>query len=362
MKAIVHRMLGRNAEVPILLLAAALLIVPLSGQAARFDNLYTVVVTADLTAEDPLEVGTQAAMAELLVRLTGRRGVQSDPAVFPMLESASRFVEQWGYQTADEMVLTFDAPAVESELRRLNLPLWGSERPLTLLWVVFDSGNGRRQLLGPAPAEDAEDAEDAGAMDGLAFLRESIEDTAAERGLPTLLPLLDEEDQAALAAADVWAGFNDRIEAASRRYGADAILIGRIRSAGGANAARWSLLTGDDFRERRGTVRDGIDWLADTYAQQFAVSGGTQRRKILVSEVTNFDDYGRVIAFMEKQSLFDSVSVDEVMDDALLLSVRMRGDARVLQRAMRLGNVLRPMPPPRTPQASIADAYFRVAR
>jgi len=356
MKGILHRMFGRNTEVSVLLLAAASLIVPLSGQAARFDNLHTVVVKADLTAEDPLEVGTQAAMAELLVRLTGRRGVQNDPVVFPVLESASRFVEQWGYQTADEMVLTFDALAVESELRRLNLPLWGAERPLTLMWVVYDTGNGRRQLLGPAPTEEA------GITDRLAFLRESIEDTAAERGLPTLLPVLDEEDQAALSAADVWAGSNDRIEAASRRYGADAILIGRIRSAGGANAARWSLLTGDNFRERRGTVRDGIDWLADTYAQQFVVSGSIQRRKILVSEVNSFDDYGRVLAFMEKQSLIESVSVDEVIDDAILLSVRVRGDARVLQRAMRLGNVLRPVPPPLTPQASIADAYFRVAR
>ncbi len=357
MKDIVHRMLGRNIAAPILSLAVALLAAPPSSDAARFENLYTVVVPADREAEDPLEAGTQVAMAELLVRLTGRRGVQSDPAILPLLESASRFVEQWGYQTADEMVVTFDAPGVESELRRLNLPMWGAERPATLLWVVYDSGNGRRRLLGRAPLAD-----DPVQQDPLAFLRESIEDTAAERGLPTLLPLLDAEDQAALSAADVWAGFNDRIEAASRRYGVDAILIGRIRSAGGANAARWSLLTGDDFRERRGTIRDGIDWLADNYAQQFAVSGGIQNRKILISEVNSFDDYGRVLAFMEKQSLIESVNVDEVVDDSLLLSVRMRGDARVLQRALRLGNVLRPVPPPLNPVASVADAYFRVAR
>ena len=353
MQDIVHRMLRRNPRA-LLLCAAAVFAAPLSGDAARFENLYTVVVPADPGDEGALEMGTQAGMAELLVRLTGRRGVQTDPAVFPLLESASRFVEQWGYQSATEMVVTFDARAVESELRRLNVPQWGAERPLTLLWVVYDSG-GRRQLLG-APSD-----EDEGEGDRLAFLRESIEDTAAERGLPMLLPRLDVEDSASLTAADVWGGFNDRIEAASARYGADAILIGRIRSAGGANAARWTLLTGDDVRDRRGTVRDGIDWLADIYAQQFSVSGGVQRRLILVSDVDSFDDYGRVLAFMEKQSLIESVAVDEVGDDTVLLSVRMRGELRVLQRALRLGNVLRPIPPPLTPQARVADAYFRVA-
>lgn len=357
MKDIVHRNIDRYWRgLLVLLFPLVVLAGATSSHAARFEDLYTVVVPADNEADNPLEVATERALGELFVRLTGQRGAGANPAVFPILEAADRYIEQWGYQTAEDIVVTFDGAAVEAELRRLNLPIWGTERPLTLLWVAYDPGNGRRQLLGVEP-EESEDQ-----RDRLAWLREIIEATAAERGIPMLLPLLDDEDSAALGVADVWGGFNDRIEAASRRYGADAVLLGRIRTSGGANAARWSLLTGDDFRERRGTIRDGIDWLADTYARQYAVTGRAERRRVLVSEINSFDDYARVMAFMEQLSLIESLAVEEVVDDTVLLSMKIRGDAQVLQRAMTLGSVLRPVPPPFSPTVvNPADAYFRVA-
>ncbi|MEE8305776.1 MAG: DUF2066 domain-containing protein [Gammaproteobacteria bacterium] len=357
MKDIVHRNFDQyGRSLLVLLLPVVLLVGPVSSHGARFEDLYTVVVPADTEAENPLEVATERALGELFVRITGQRSVGGDPAVYPILEAADRFVEQWGYQTAEDIVVTFDGVAVEAELRRLNLPIWGTERPLTMVWIAYDPGNGRRQLLGAQP-DESEDV-----PDPLAWLREMVEVTAAERGIPTVLPLLDAEDSAALAVADVWGGFTDRIEAASRRYGADAVLLGRVRSSGGANAARWSLLTGEDFRERRGTVRDGIDWLADTYARQYAVTGSASRRRVLVSEVNNFDDYARVVAFMEQLSLIESLAVEEVVDDTVLLSMNIRGDALVLQRALSLGSVLQPVPPPfATPVVRVADAYFRVA-
>ena len=355
MQDIVHRNIGPHGRALLALLAAlGLVVAAASSDAARFEGLYTVVVPADNEAEDPLAVATERALGELFVRMTGQRGVGSDPAVFPILEAADRFVEQWGYQTAEDIVVTFDGEAVEAELRRLNFPIWGTERPQTLLWVAYDSGNGQRRLLGAQP-------DDPDQSDPLAWLREIIEATAAERGIPTQLPLLDAQETAAITPADVWGGFNDRIEAASRRYAADAILVGRIRSSGGAYAARWSLLTGDDFRERRGTIRDGIDWLADIYANQYAVTGSAQRRRVLVTEVNSFDDYARVMAFMEQLSLIESLAVEEVADDTVLLSMNIRGDSVVLRRALTLGNVLRPVPPPFNAAANIADAYFRVA-
>ena len=354
MLGIVHRNpFGQVLRIGFIL---ALLATAAVASAASVEDLYSVIVKADEEAEDPRLAATQAAMAGLLVRLTGERGVASDPLVLPLIESAERFVEQWGYATAEDVVVTFDGEAVEAQMRRLNLPLWGTERPLTLAWVVFDSGRGQRSIVGVAAEE-----EDAEGPDPVAFLRDMIEETAAERGVPLLLPLLDAEDLAALSVADVWGGFNDQIERASQRYGADAILVGRLRASGNAIAARWSLITGDSFAERRGTVRDGIDWLADTYAAQYAVTGGAQLRRILVSDIRSFDDYGRVMAFMEQLSLVESLAVEELAEDTLLLSMRVRGREEVWQRPMTLGNVLRPVPPPLALEAAVADAYFRVA-
>ena len=292
------------------------------------------------------------------------RSAQTDIGFEPLVAQAERFVQQYGYRSPEEILVAFDGPAIESELVRLNEPLWGAERPLTVVWIVVDRGRGRRELMA-APAEESDSAlpEEAKPVESelIVEIRDAVTATATERGVPLVFPLLDDQDLDLVSTADVWGGFNDRIEAASRRYQADAVLIGRIRVTGRAFAARWTLLTGDDLRERRGSVRDGVDWLADTYAAQFAVAGGASRRRVTVVDLVSLDDYGRVMSFLENLSLVESVVVEQLAEDRLVLAIDVRGDQQVLERAMSLGGVLRPVPPPALPGLG-GDLYFRVAR
>src|SRR5258706_15949695 len=86
----------------------------------------------------------------------------------------------------------------------------------------------------------------------LAAVRKELLAVADERGLPVTLPLLDVQDLRAVTFADVWGGFEDRVAAASARYRADALLIGRVRPGLIGNQIEWLLVVGAERRVVRG--------------------------------------------------------------------------------------------------------------
>jgi len=89
-------------------------------------------------------------------------------------------------------------------------------------------------------------------------------------------------------------------------------------------------------------VRDAIDAAADRYAADLATVGGASLTLLTVSNVLTPSDYGRVVSYLERQSVLQSVDVESLDNGQLRLRVAARGDARVLERQLALGGVLRP--------------------
>lgn len=315
--------------------------------AATFANLYRVTVTPDPTAADQRTAAIQAAMTRLLVRVTGNRNVALDPALTPLVTDAVRYLESYGLDRQGRPQVGFLRNQVEQALTSLGKPVWGAERPLTLLWIAVDDGLGGRALLG------ANEANETGFEPGIAptpamlellkMLRTEFTAVADERGLPTTLPLLDLEDMTAATFADVWGGFEDRIAAASQRYRADAVLVGRVRPGLLGPEVQWLLLRGIERQVLvGGAVRDGLDAVADTFAAELSTVGGATTTLIRVLDVATSADYGRVMSYLERQSALQAVDVDSYENGILNLRVAARGDARVLERLLALGGVLRP--------------------
>jgi hypothetical protein len=330
-----------------------------TGGAATVGNLYRVTVTPDPAATDRRAAAAQAGMATVLIRVTGNRNAPLDPELQSLLMDASKYLNSYALLQQGQTQVGFIPSQVDQALTALQKPVWPPERPLTLLWIAVDDGAGGRALLG---ANDTPQlgAETTPAMtELLGQLREQLMAVADERGLPVQLPLLDLEDLNAVTFADVWGGFEDRIAAASQRYRADAILIGRVRPNVGGDEVQWLLVVGGQRQLLDGlAVRDGLDAAADRFAAQFATVGGAGSAAITVLNVHSPTDYGRVISYLEKQSVLTAVDVDSFDNGVLKLRVTARGDAGVLGRILSLGSVLRPVPAESTAGALV----FEVAR
>lgn len=331
------------------------------AQAARVDNLYQVTIPAPEaeSSEDVQDAAFIRAMDVLLIRITGRRDAISDPSLDSVRLNAGRYVQQWGYRNEEEVLVAFDGAAVERQLAALGASVWGAERPLTMVWIAVDLGGGRRQVLAAVPQDPEKISARPTRLDQI---RDRVVDAAMQRGIPIVLPQPDRPDLS-VDFNDLWGGVSSAIEAASRTYRADRILVGRVRSAGGPLIVRWTLISGDEERQRRGTIEDGIDWIADTYAARFAASGGAQRERIAVVNVASFEDYGRLMGFLSTVSVLEAVEVSQMEGSTLYLDISARGDEAVLSRAVTLGAVLQPVPPPPVSLGSPATAaslYFRL--
>jgi hypothetical protein len=314
------------------------------GHAATMPNLYLVSVTPDATVADQRSAAIKAAMGRVLIRVTGDRNAPFDPALQSMISDAGKYLNSYGSDRQGQPQVGFSATQVDQALVALQKPVWGPERPLTMLWIGVDDGNGGRALLGAndTPQLGIEPAP-AGMNERLAALRKDLLAVADERGLPVMLPSLDLQDLGAVTFADVWGGFEDRIAAASARYRADAVLIGRVRPGLIGNEIEWLLVVGAERQALEGLgLRDGLDAAGDRFAGQFATLGGGGAAAITVLNVRSSADYGRIVSYLEQQSALQSVDVDSFDNGVLNLRVTARGDAGVLGRILALGGVLKP--------------------
>jgi hypothetical protein len=328
------------------------------ASAATVENLYRVTVLPDPAATNQRRAATQAAMAQLLIRVTGSRNAPIEPALGPLIASPEDYLTSYGLDRQGRAQVGFQRSQVERVLAQLGMPVLGPERPLTLLWVAIDDGAGGRALLGANETNELGAATTPQLTELIDAVRTEIVATADERGMPIAWPLLDLEELNAVTFTDVWGGFEDRIVAASMRYRADAVLIGRVRPGLVGSEVDWLFVHGIQRQALPAAgVRDGLDVAADRYAAELSTVGGASVTLLTVRDVLTPTDYGRVMSYLERQSVLESVDVESYGDGTLSLRVAARGEAQVLERVLALGGVLRPAPG----SGSLGSLTFEIA-
>lgn len=302
--------------------------------ASRFDRLYEVQVpVADQSAAERNRA-LEAALAEVAVRVSGTREAARSEALPSDPGQVDRLVQQYGYLATPEglqLQARFEPAATEQMLRQMGLPVWGSERPTTLVWLAVQDGAERR-LVGADEAGPAGDA---------------LRRNAQRRAVPVILPLLDLEDQSRVRFGDVWGGFFDSVLTASQRYGADAVLIGRLQRQSGGWNARWTLYDRNQPRHWAANVGDlsaaaalGVDDLADALAARYAGRSGEgaslDRVRVRVEDVRSLDDYAQLSNFLRSREFVSDAQLAAVSGDQAMFELELRGAPDLLRRSLRL--------------------------
>jgi hypothetical protein len=303
-----------------------------TATAARVDGLYAA------TVEEPsgaLQAAFDEALSEVLVKVTGLPEAANPATRRQLFPNTGSVVQQYSAQPDGQVRVDFDAVAVRQVLDRAGLPVWGADRPLIAVWVAVDGGGGQRFILSDASATNFDRL--AGAESGAgAELRELLADVAAERGLPIVFPLLDAEDLGQVSFADLWGDFRAPVQDASRRYGADAVLIGRARGADPATqGVRWTLVTADEDAVWQGDMASGPAEAAAVLSRRLATyadSAGSLR--VLVGGVDTLDTYGQLLRYFRSLNIVDDVSVARVDGNQMEFSLVARGDAARLSREL----------------------------
>jgi hypothetical protein len=307
--------------------------------AVEMTSLYSAEVPLDPNADDPRLTAYRNALAEVLSRVSGS-GIVSDPELFDLLfPNPASYVVQFRPGEDDTLWVRFDGNAVEDVLRRNGQPVWGSERPLTLVWLAVDWGQGEREIIG---ADDPERSDDeARTIDRNRLLRQRVLDVAERRGLPVAFPLLDTEDLARVTFPDIWGGFDELILDASRRYEANSVLIGRVRADSGQRN-RWTYHFAGEERAWTGEPELIVNLVADMLAAEFAIGGDATLRSVelSVAGINTVDAYGSVQRILSGLNVVESFTIASVEGDRILYRIEAHGGAERLARALRLSGLI----------------------
>ena len=256
-----------------------------------------------------------------------------------------------------QLWMAFDPVGIDQALRARHQPVWGRARPLVLVWLAVDDGNGSRHLVSASDGSDESQA---------------LEDEAKLRGLPLRLPLWDLEDQSKVAVADVWGGFQDTLLAASARYSPQAVLIGRLyRDAQGMWHAGWTLRVGEDSTTWNNdgstpaqVLTAGVDATTDSLSLRFAQVGdvgGGSSILLNVADIHDLAGYTRVLYYLKSLNGVTDVQVDEVKPGTVTYRLALHVEQKGIIRTIGFGSTLEaasgPVPQPGSQQA---EFFYRL--
>ncbi len=307
--------------------------------AVEIPALYTAEVPLDNESQTPREDAYRMALYDVLLRVSGPELADNSELVDALFTTPAAFVVQFRPGPDNTLIVTFDGEAVDKLLKDSNQTVWGAERPLTLVWLAVDWGEGEREILGVDDALREDD--DGRSIDRNRLLRERLMALGERRGLPLLLPLLDTEDLEKVTYADIRGGFDEIVLDASLRYDVDSVLIGVI-DVEAIEPNRWRYYFGREVFDWRGEPEQIVPLVADRLAAEFAIQGDAPVRTVSLSigGIQTVDAYGDVQQRLREIEVVERLAIQSVNGDTITYQVDVRGGAERLARALRFAGLL----------------------
>lgn len=350
-------------------LAVLLCVLAVPAQAVRVPELFRVELPVQNQSETEKQKAFSEAMRKVLIKISGRSEIVFEKALQRPIRNPNRYVQQLAYevreveieapqvpasepeassvsdalltrqgpQTTEQLWLLVDfyPDLIESLLRDNGLPVWGSERPATLVWLARD--NGFQSELVSSDLDPV--------------FMDTLLDQARQTGLPVLLPLYDLEDTELVNAEVVSSGDLDPLLLAATRYSPEAMLVGQLLQQPDAPLqAEWTLV----FAERASRWKDQDDDVqallqrvmqrsATVLAQEYAVIsslGETPQVELSVEAISDIDDYQKVVRYLQQLQVVESLQIEQIQADKIRLQLQLQSGTADFQRLVSLGSVL----------------------
>jgi hypothetical protein len=343
------RLFEKNMKYKIVYLLLALF--GLSGyqasQAVVVEELFTVEMpVADQTTSVRLEAFGEAFKL-VVIKVSGSDDALQSPAFSRPMQSSARYVRQFKYiNRKDEnsegfdsgqlfLKIDFNQRLIEDLLRENNFPVWGQERPGSLLVVSYDVNENIRLVSGDSTPD----------------MVELIDKAAANLGVPVIFPLMDLEDIALINIGDIVSRQYENIDVLADRYGPDALVIGQVVGRSGQGwHGDWEVRFDEQVfkwkykgSSKEQVIEQAVKHLARVLALEYALEDHRRVDQALLISVSAMPKFNQMISvqrYLESLSVVDSARVSMVSGDQVTFELKLRNDAEDLQRLIELGEVL----------------------
>ncbi len=339
-------------------LTVFLLFTSVPASAVVVGHLYEVEIAVSNQTRKTRHEIFRKAFQQMLIKVVGSSRVLGNPLVDDARNKVLKYISQFRYRelpagfkqpvatTANStpavysnvLWIKFDVQVVNKLLRNSQLPVWGKQRPETLVWIAVRDGS-QRYILRQRDKSP---------------IKDEIEKAAKARGLPIRWPEYDEVDRSRLSFVDLWGGFWDNILTVSRRYQKGSILVGRYLWASSQWKVNWDLLTNThqqnwqiNSSELAFLSTTGIDKTSDLVSAKYALflreTGGSGNFYIDIHGINSVDSYAQIMSYLQGLAPVKDLNASEVSMQGVRFKINAQGNVDDLKHLIALGTVLKPV-------------------
>lgn len=293
---------------------------------------------------------------QVLIKVTGNVNITEHPNIKPAVDNPEYYLQQYSHKIIENSAATslddgseikvkklvsiqkYNEERIHELLKKSGIPIWGSQRPLTLAWVTIEFDPKTRLVLNDTDITHFNN-----------LYKDIVKSSAAIRGVPIAFPLQDLEEQLQISPSSIWAQFPDDLRRASLRYGPDIIISASIQPRDESTwQAKWLIIGQENTIEYitsapnlTRTIEQGVSWLADTLAKFYASEhGASELVKIRVNDINNIKDLTNIEKYIEGLTVVERLRLVEVDKDNLEFEVLVKDGKSSLVSAFNLDSKL----------------------
>lgn len=313
-----------------------LLLLASIARAVVVSDLYTEKQAAPLQTAAEREILLHQGLETVFARISPTPNIRQNRHIQSALKDPGQFVQKYTYESTPHgtvLSVVYDASRVQNALVSAELPFWGAQRPLTLLWLAIDTPEGRF-IVGEQTAPFAN----------------AVAQAAQTQRIPVQLPALDLDEMSHVSATDVWGGFMDTLSPASQPYAPDVVAVVRIEYLDNHQwKGEWQLRDpaviwqwSQESPTWEGQVAAGLQALSMALGQQYAVRthGPVTPMKVSVGRIRSFEDYTRLMTYLQQLPMVQDLQVSSVGTDTAHIDMTLRGDSKAFQQALAMDHQL----------------------
>jgi len=325
----------------------SLLFLTTPAHALVLDALYQAEVPVSSQNASDRSRAVKKGLEQVLIKVSGNSSVATVGTVQNNIHQFESLLQQYSYYKTDAtqnqpaqlmLRVRFDTAGVNRMLKHAGQAVWGTNRPLVLVWIAKQDHDSR-ELVGSGSDE---------------VVSKAIQAESARRGLPIMLPLMDIHDKQTITFADVWNPRPINVREASKRYNADAILVGRsVKKYGEEWQGHWELLMGSedqltwDYSETTESkvLSNAISDVTDALASRFAILDSIHKQSEVLLHVSNIDDfqvYEKVMSYLRGLSPVTAIQVLSIEPSEVQFKLQVVGGEQSIIQAIALNQLLQP--------------------
>jgi hypothetical protein len=311
---------------------------PATTFAVVMEGLFEVEIPVPDESRAIRQAALADGLAEILVRISGDRSILQK--IKP--PSVNAYVKQFRYiaiesEAADvteqdqandptiahhKLWVQYNTTRIMDLLRKNSVPIWGEHRSQVVIWLAVRDGTNQYIL------RDRD----------ISLIKTQANASFQRRGIPAIWPRNDARDQQQLRFADVWAGFVEPMQQASKRYTTGPVVSASMTWNGYSWAGDWSLLMARDSRrwaleeqDYNALISQAIDLIADAMGQKFAVleatdTQGLQQILVEIDQVGSVKKFRHVQKYLSSLPVVRSVWLSQVEPERVAFKLTLRSE------------------------------------